>query len=208
MNEPTTARDRRTGGAAVAAGTLLFASVAAELLWTVQRPDGTVTNPAGFALYLTTWSAGAGALVVALLGLGGPGSVAGPLGRGGRIGRGIALAGAGLLVVFGVVGLVSALVTGAPVEESFLLFAVGLLLVGIGAVPLALAVRRSAPGRMWFAVLAAAAGALVALGAAVDPWHDLGLFLFCGAWIALGLRLRAPARAAAPRRSRTGSPAA
>ena len=31
MTEPTTAADRRTGGAAVAAGTLLFASVAAEL---------------------------------------------------------------------------------------------------------------------------------------------------------------------------------
>jgi hypothetical protein len=61
---------------------------------------------------------------------------------------------------------------------------------------------------MWIAVLAAAAGALVALGVAADPWHDLGLFLFCGAWVALGLRFRGPARAAAPRRSRTGSAAA
>ena len=63
MTEPT-AVDRRTGRAAVAAGVLLSASVAAELVWTVQRPDGTVTNLAGFALYLIAWTAGAVALVV------------------------------------------------------------------------------------------------------------------------------------------------
>ena len=89
MTEPT-AVDRRTGRAAVAAGVLLSASVAAELVWTVQRPDGAVTNLAGFALYLTAWTAGAVALVVALLGLGGTRSAAGPLPRIGRIGRGIA----------------------------------------------------------------------------------------------------------------------
>jgi hypothetical protein len=94
---------------------------------------------------------------------------------------------------------------GAPAEESFLFFAVGLLLLGIGAVPLALGLRRSGPGGGWIAVLVAAAGALVALGAAADPWHDLGLFVFFGAWIALGPRLRGLARAAAARRSRTGS---
>ena len=202
MTEPTTAADRRTGGAAIAAGTLLFASVAAELLWTVQRPDGTVTNLAGFALYLITWTAGAVALAATLRGLG----RSRPLGRSGRIGRGIALAGAVLLVSFGAVGLVTALVTGAPAEASFLLFAVGLLLVGIGAVPLALGLRRSGPGGAWIAVLVAAAGAFVALGAAADPWHDLGLFVFFGAWVALGLRLLGVARAA--RRSRTGSVAA
>jgi len=194
----STATDRRTGAAAVAAGVLLSASVAAELVWTVQRPDGTVTNLAGFALYLTAWTAGAVALVVALLGLGGTGSAAGPLPRSGRIGRGIALTGAVLLVGFGAVGLVTALVGGAPAEWSFLLFAVGLLLMLVAAVPLALGLRRAGGlGGWWIAVLVGGAGALVALGAAVDPWHDLGLFVLFAAWIAVGLRLL---RAAADRR--------
>ena len=186
MTQPT-ASDRRTGSAAVAAGALLSASVAAELAWPVQRPDGTVMNLAGFALYLTGWTAGAVALVVALLGLG---SVLGPLPRAGRIGRGIAVAGAVLLVGFGLVGLVTALAVGAPAEWSFLLFAVGMLLFLVAAGPLALGLRRAGGlGGWWITVLVAGAGALVALGAAVDPWHDLGLFVFLGAWIVLGLRL-------------------
>ena len=186
----STATERRTGGAAVVAGALLFASVAAELVWTVQRPDGTVTNVAGFALYVTAWTAGAIALVVALLGLGGSRAAAGPLPRSGRIGRGIALAGAALLGAFGIVGLLTAWLDGAPAEWSFLLFAVGLLLMLVGAVPLALGLRRvGGLGRWWVAVLVAGAGALVALGAAGDPWHDLGLFVCFGSWAVLGLRL-------------------
>jgi hypothetical protein len=179
--------DRRTGGAAVAAGVLLFASVAAELVRPVQRPDGTVTDMSGFALYLTGWTLGATALVVALLGLR---RAAGPLGRTGRIGFAVGLAGAALFAAFGGVALGTALLDGAPAEWSFLLFAVGLLLMLVGAVPLALGLRRvGGLGRWWATVLVAGAGALVALGAAGDPWHDLGLFVCFGSWAVLGLRL-------------------
>jgi lipopolysaccharide export LptBFGC system permease protein LptF len=95
-----------------------------------------------------------------------------------------------LLVGFGVLGLVTALLAGAPAEWSFLLFAVGLLLMPIAAVPLALGLRRAGGlGGWWITVLVAGAGALVALGAAADPWHDLGLFVFFAAWLALGIRL-------------------
>jgi hypothetical protein len=169
--------------------------VAAELVWTVQRPDGTVTHLAGFGLYLLLWTAGAAALLISLLGLGGSRSEAGPLPRGGRIGRWIALTGAALLVAFGAVGLVTAMVDGAPAEWSFLFFAVGLLLLLVAAVPLALGLRRAGGlGGWWIAVLVAGAGVLVALGAEADPWHDLGLFVFLGSWAAVGLRLlRAPA---------------
>jgi hypothetical protein len=194
----STAADRRPGWAAVAAGLLMAASVAAELVLPVQRPDGTVTNLAGFTVYLTAWTAGSGALVVALLGLGGPRSLTGSLPRSGRFGRGIAVTGAVLLVAFGAVGLVTALVAGAPAEWSFLLFAVGVLLMLVAAVPLALGLRRAGGlGGWWGTVLVVGAGALVALGAAVDPWHDLGLFVFFAAWIVLGLRLL---RAASDRR--------
>lgn len=189
MTDPTVA-DRRTGSAAVAAGALLFASVAAELVWTVQRPDGTVTNLAGFALYLTAWTGGSVALVVALVGLGGARSVTGPLPRSGHIGRGIALIGAVLLAGFGAVCLATALATGAPAEWSFLLFAVGLLLMPVSAVPLALGLRRAGRlGGWWATVLVGGAGALVGLLAEADPWHDLGLFVFFTSWVALGVRL-------------------
>ena len=72
------------------------------------------------------------------------------------------------------------------------------LLLVAGSVPLALGLRRTGDlGGWWVAVLVAGAGGLVALGAEVDPWHDLGLFLFDAAWVAVGLRLLSaePARA-------------
>ena len=185
MTAPTRTEDRRTAAAAIAAGVLLFASVAAETVRPAQEPDGSVTDIAGFALYLTGWTLGAAALLVALLGLGDR-----THSRAGRIGRAVALAGATLLLAFGAVGLVSALVDGAPAEWSFLLFAVGLLMLVAGSVPLALGLRRTGDlGGWWVAVLVAGAGGLVALGAEADPWHDLGLFLFDAAWVAVGLRL-------------------
>jgi hypothetical protein len=191
--------DRRTGGAAVAAGVLMFLSVAAELRWPVQNADGSLTNVPGFVLYLAIWTIGAAALVVAVHGLGPVGSTAG------KVGRGASLVGAGLLSGFGMVGLVTALVSGSPAEWSFLLFALGLLLLVVGAVPLALGLRRSIPG-WWTAVLVAGAGAAVALLAEADPWHDLGLFVFDAAWVALGLGLlsrRTPTVAALPRGERS-----
>ena len=97
------------------------------------------------------------------------------------------LVGAGLLCAFGLAVLVAGLVSGQPVEASFLLFALGLLLIAVGQTMLALAVRRTgALGRWWLALLVAAAGALAAVLVFSDPWHDLALFTFDAAWFALG----------------------
>ena len=185
----------RTGRAAVAAGVLLFVSVAAELLRPVQTAGGSLTDVAGFVVYLAAWTLGAGCLVVALSGLG-----TATVSRAAQVGRWISLAGAVLFTAFGAVALGTAVLTGAPAEESFLLFAVGLLLLLVGAVPLALGLRSTLPG-WWIAMLVAGGAAAVALLVEPDPWHDLGLFLFDGACIALGLGLlsRAP-QTAAPRR--------
>lgn len=192
MTAPTA--DRRTGAAAVAGGLLLAASVGAELVHPVQEADGTVDSPALYAGYVTAWTLGAVALIVALLGLGAP-----VLPRAGRIGRGIAVAGAALLVAFGAAGLVTGVSAGVSAEWSFLLFAVGLLLVLVAAVPLALGLRRAGrPALAWVAVLIAGAGVVIALGVEADPWHDLGLFVFTGAWVVLGLEVitgRAPTTA-------------
>jgi hypothetical protein len=186
MTEPGT--DRRIGGAAVAAGLLLGVSVAAELVHPVQRTDGTLTEPFLFAAYLAVWTVGAAALVRALVLLRPPGGA-------GRVGAVVSLAGAVLLLAFGLVVVGSALVTGQPYEASFLAFALGLLLSAIGAVLLALGLRRSgAIGGWWRALPVVALGLFVALLAPGDPWHDLGLFLAFGAWAALGLGLLRGAR--------------
>ena len=135
MTAPTA--DRRAGGAAVAGGLLLAASVGAELLHPVQESDGSVVSPALFAGYLGVWTLGAAALLVAQLGLRRTAGLPGV----GRVGAVVCLAGTGLLLAFGLVVVVSALVTGAPLEASFLAFAVGLLLVAVGSVLLGLGLR-------------------------------------------------------------------
>lgn len=190
---------RRTGLAATAAGALLFVSVAAELVWPAQQPDGSLTKPGLYFAYLTAWVVGAGALLLALRDVGNTPDGSPPdLRRGGRIGRRLSLAGAALLLAFGVVSLASALATGAPAEASFLLFALGLLLTIVGQAMLALGLRRSRSlGGWWVALLVAAFGALVAVVAVADPWHDLGMFTFDAAWVALGAGLLARGRSRA-----------
>jgi hypothetical protein len=186
--------DRRTGGAAVAGGLLLAASVGAEILHPVQEPDGSVVSPALFAVYLGLWTLGAAALLVAQAGLRRTAGLPGV----GRAGAVVCLAGTGLLLAFGLVVIASALATGAPLEASFLAFAVGLLLVAVGSVLLGLGLRRSgAVAGWWTAAILAAVGALVAL--LVEQWHDLGLFVLFGAWVLLGVATTRRSRRTADR---------
>ena len=167
---------------AVAGGLLLAGSVAAELVHPVQAPDGAVREPVLFAGYLLLWIAGAVRLVRAASGL--PRSS-----RAARIGRVLAIAGAALLTAFAVVVLVTGL-AGRPLEASFVAFALGLLLSALGALTAGIAGRRPL-------LVVAGVGALVALLAPGDPWHDLGLLGFCIAWAADGaVRLRTGERVA------------
>jgi hypothetical protein len=48
---------------------------------------------------------------------------------------------------------------------------------------------RPALGRACGAAPRAVAGAVLALTVEADPYHDIGLFVFEGAWIALGVAL-------------------
>lgn len=200
MTDPV-AVDRRTGAAALTAGVLLFVSVATELLWNVQRPDGSVSDLPGFVLFLGGFGLGTVALGTALHGLG-RGRTGAALSRAGRIGRGISLTGAGLLTVFAVVHLGTGLATGTPLEASFWAFFLGFLLLIAGAVPLALGLRRSPLGGGWWAaVLVAGIAAAVAMSTAA-PWHEIGLFGFDAAWAALGLRLLSGRAVAVPEGTR------
>lgn len=185
MSEHCTTVDRRTGAAALTAGVLLFVSVTTELVWNVQRPDGSVFNAPVFLLFIGGFAAGTAALVVAIHGL--PRGV--PLSRGGRVGRLLSLVGAGLLTTFALLFMGTGLVTGTPLETAFWLFLVGFLLLILGAVPLGLGLRRSGVvGAWWIAVVVAGAGALVAM-LTLSPWHEIGLFTFDAGWAALGLGL-------------------
>jgi hypothetical protein len=185
MTEPTPLVDRRTGAAALIAGVLMFLSVASELVWQVEGPDGSVASMPGLVVYLVAFTVGAAALTIAAHGLGRVVTAS----RAGRVGRGLSIAGAVLLTAFAVLFLGTAVLTGTPLEASFGLFLLGFLLLIVGAVPFALGLRRSgAIGRWWIAVLVAGAGALVGI-LAESAVHEVGLFTFDAAWAALGLRI-------------------
>ena len=191
----------RTGIAAVTAGALMFASVAAELVWEVQRWDGSFTSTVGFALFVIGFAIGTAALVAAVHGMRGL-----VCSRTGRVGRRITLTGAGLLTAFAVLFLGSGLVAGRPMDAAFWLFLLGFLLIIVGAVPLGLGLRRcAAVGPWWTAVPVAGAGALVAVFTQ-SPLHEVGLFTFDAAWAALGLRLLATPRPAPSARDAVPTP--
>lgn len=203
---PASVHARRAGMAALVGGPLLCAGALASTLVSVQQSDGTVTNPALFALYTTTFTIGAALLVRALLAVQKIHHATGePPQRSVRIGTGISLVGLVLLVLFGMVVTATGLATGAPTEVSFVAFGLGFLLTVIGHATLAAGLRRAGfMHRLWIAPLVASAGALLALLAA-DVWHDLGLLVFAAAWTTLGARLVARTRSArAPQAPRSG----
>jgi hypothetical protein len=189
MNDQTATLRRRTAIAGIAAGLLLSVSVAAELAHPVERAGRVVDLPLSIA-YLLLYGAGATALAVALLSLRRLHRSCGrPLTRAGRAGYRTALAGSALQVVFAAVAIVLEAVTRKSPDAAFAFFGIGFLLLIAGNVMLALALRRSGlVGGSWALPLIAAAGGVVAIVAAADPYHDIGLFVFFSSWLGLGLR--------------------
>ena len=180
------------GRAAAASGVLMIAGVEGEWLFDPQRTDGTVTDMPVFAALLLTATAGFALLLLAVLGLRARTASAT---RPARIGSSMTVVGAGLLVVFGVVTLVTAMGTGAPLEAAFVAFLLGMLLLAVGPVTWGLSLRRRhpAPG-VWQLLLLAGVCAFGALAIEPDPWHDISLTVMFAAWSALGvLLLRADA---------------
>ena len=174
--------DRRTGVAAVLAGLLLFAGQAGELVF--GSPSRVVD-----VLFVVLGGGGIIALGIAVWGLRGLVSST----RHGRVGWWLAIAGAGLLTLFAVQVAVSMVRTG-EVPENFVLFLLGFLLLVVGQVLFARDLRQRV-GWGWVMPLVAAAGLIVALTAtdALGPTHDIGLFVFEAAWMALGVALMWPA---------------
>jgi hypothetical protein len=162
---------RRTGLAAILAGVLYFAGQGGELALGDGEEVFVVFGVAGFV-----------ALGVALWGL--RAIVSGT--TRGRIGIWLALAGFALLAGFAVQLIVEEIRTG-EVPENFVLFGLGFLLVLVGQLLFAWDLRATV-GWAWVLPLVATAGLVVAL-TVTDGVHDIGLFVFEAAWVALGVAL-------------------
>jgi hypothetical protein len=164
----------RTGIAAILAGALYFAGQGGQLVFGDDVPD---------AVYASLGGAGFVALAVALWGL--RRIISGT--RLGRMGIRLALAGVAFLWLFAVQVFVELVRTG-DIPDNFVLFAIGFLLVLVGQLFFAHDLR-TALGRGWLLPLVGIAGLVVALTLDVDPIHDIGLFVFEGAWVALGVTM-------------------
>jgi hypothetical protein len=164
-----------TGVAAIIAGVLIFAGQAGELAF---GPGSDAQTQLEVALS----GIGIVALVVAIWRLGPMVST-----RVGRIGWRISVAGVAFLGLFSVQAAVTVAVTG-DIPDNFILFGFGFLLLFVGHLLIAPGLRQTL-GRAWTLPWIGALGILVAITLDVDPIHDIGLFVFEGAWIALGLAL-------------------
>ena len=183
---------RRTGVAAILAGALFFAGQAGELVF---------ASPSDLAdaLWVALGVTGIVALGVALWGM--RALVAGT--RLGRIGLRIALVGFAFLGLFAIQIVVELVRTG-EIPGNFILFAIGFVLLLVGQLLFARDLRARL-GRAWLLPIVGVVGIVVALTGGENPIHDVGLFIFEGAWVALGVaivraerRPRSPAAEAIP----------
>ena len=162
----------RTGVAAILAGALYFAGQGGELIFDEDVPEG---------VYVGFGVAGFVALGVALWGLR---ALLAPS-RAGRLGMRIALAGVVFLGLFGL-QLVIELIRTGDITDNFVLFGLGFLLILVGQLLFARALR-PALGRGWVLPIVAVLGLVMALFLDAVELHDIGLFVFEGAWVALGV---------------------
>lgn len=177
----------RTGRAAAAAGVLMTAGVEGEWLLNPQRDDGTVTDKPEFALLLVVSTVGFVLLSLAVRGLR---HESARRTRPARVGATMSLVGAGMLAVFGALVLVTGVVSGSPLEASFLAFALGLLLLSIGQVVWGLSLRRQSPAPgVWQMLLVAGVMAFASIAIPLDPWHDVSLVAMFLAWSVIGVLL-------------------
>ena len=190
MQAPVTLT-RRVGWAALAAGVLSAVAVGAELAHRVEHDTAVVDRPL-FAVYLALYGLGMAALAAAFLGLRALRAAASKSGgRAGRVGIWLAFSGAVLNVLFAAVHGGVGTATGET-TDAFVLFGLGMLLLIVGQVLVAFGFRRAGlTERVWLFPLVGAVGLVLGIAVAADPFHDIGLFVFFGSWVALGIILLA-----------------
>ena len=178
---------QRSGLAAILGATLAAGSVAAELVHGGEN-GSSIANLRLFLAEVGAYGFGMALLAIALVGLWNLHRADGAhVGRAGGLGFRLAIFGTTAHVVFAVIMFVGALATRDTIGAAFLLFALGFLALIVAQVLLGLGLRRSGlVGMGWIAPLAGVAAAVLAVSTAADPYHDIGLFLFFGSWVALG----------------------
>ena len=111
----------------------------------------------------------------------------------------MSLVGAGMLVAFGALVLVTGVTSGSPLEASFLALALGLLLLSVGQVVWGLALRHQSPAPgVWQMLLAAGTVAFASIAIPIDPWHDVSLVGLFLAWSVIGVLLLRHGTASTP----------
>lgn len=175
MNASAPLSTRRTGAAAILAGLFIFAGQAGELIF------GTPSDLAQLG-WVVLSAGGVVALGVALSGMR---ELIGT--KRGRVGVWLAIVGVFLLGLFMIQVLVEISRTG-EVPGNFALFGLGFLLALIGQLLFAYDLHHHL-GRGWVLPVVAAVGLVVGLAVTADPFHDIGLFVFEGAWVLLGAGL-------------------
>jgi hypothetical protein len=173
-----------TGVAAIAAGALLFVGQAGELV-----------HHSPTALWAGMGIGGFVALVVAVWGLR---DLVGSS-RPGRIGIRLSLVGVAFLGLFAVHLGVELIRTG-DVPGNFILFLLGFLFLLVGQLLFARDLR-AAIGSAWVFPIVGVVGLVLALFLNSVGLHDIGLFIFEGAWVGLGVALLRAERQRAPERS-------
>ena len=168
---------RRTGIAAVTAGAGFFVGQAGELV--LGSPSDLVD-----LVFVLLVGIGFAGLALALWDL--RALIVTPMTA--RVGLWMAMAGAVVLLLFAAHVVVVQASTG-EVPETFLLFALGLLLVLVGQVMFAPGLVSTDLSRAWPLPLLATLGLILALGPDVNPVHDVGLLVFELAWVAFGVLL-------------------
>jgi hypothetical protein len=193
-----------TGRAATTAGVLMTIGVEGEWLLNPQRDDGTVSNMLVFALLLLAATAGFVVLLAAAHGLS---RTTARRTRPARTGAALTVAGAGLLTLFATSALITAVLTGAPWEPTFLAFLIGMLLLAVGPVTWGISLRRQPSARgVWQMLVVAGVAAFAALAIEPDPWHDVSLVVMFAAWSVLGALLTRRSRAGERIRGNLGNP--
>ena len=177
---------RHTGRLAAASGMFMLAGVEGEWVLNPQADDGTVTNLPVFATLLLLATTGFVLLLLAVRGL----RLQTARTRTMRAASLMSLVGAGLMVTFGLTSLVTSILAGSPLEIAFVAFLLGMLLLAVGPITWALALRRHSPAPgVWQLLVLAGAAAFAALAVEADPWHDLCLVTMFLAWTILGVLL-------------------
>lgn len=106
--------------------------------------------------------------------------------RAGRVGATTGVVGVVFLVAFAIQLAVAAVRTG-EVPQNFALFAVGFLLVFVAHLIVARPLRVVLGTAWWLSPVAAVALLVALVTGEIYVWHDLGLFVFEGCWVAMGL---------------------